>query len=328
MNSLARHCHAFAWALLAGLIAVFMVGSPCRAEGIAIQSGQKLAFLGDSITSMGWDVPTGYVHLVIAGLDANDVKVTPIPAGVSGNKSNDMLNRLDNDVLKKKPDWLTISCGVNDVWHGASGVPLPQYKQNMTQIVNRAQAAGIKVMILTATMIGEDQPNGNNQKLIGYNVFLRQLAKEKHCLLADLNADMQTAIEKETAAGKKPAHLLTQDGVHMNPLGNMMMAAGILKAFGLDQDQLNKAREAWLNIPNGWTASVQYEIHGNENFTLGQYLELQKQTTPERPGVADLLEALFRKDAEAALVPANGQPGKTKEIDDKFHQDVNEMLKK
>ena len=151
--------------------------------------------MGDSITEAGAG-PKGYIVLVISGLEANGIKATAIPAGISGHKSNDMLARLDRDVLSKKPDWMTLSCGVNDVWHGKNGVPLDQYQLNITKMVDQCQAAGVKVMILTATMIGEDQANANNQKLVAYNEFLRTLAKEKNCLLADLNADMQAAIAK------------------------------------------------------------------------------------------------------------------------------------
>ena len=66
------------------------------------------------------------------------------------------------------------------------------------------QATGVKVMILTATMTGEDQSNPTNQKLIAYNEALRTLTGQKHCLLADLNADMQAAV-KSTGAEKKAA---------------------------------------------------------------------------------------------------------------------------
>ena len=100
-------------------------------------------------------------------------------------------------------------------------------------------------MILTATMTGEDQPNPTNQKLIAYNEVLRTLAKEKNCLLADLNADMQTAIAK--AGVEKKGRVLTRDGVHMNPAGNQMMAAGVLKAFGLSAEQIEKSQKSWTD---------------------------------------------------------------------------------
>jgi len=134
---------------------------------------------------------------------------------------------------------------VNDVWHGANGVPLDQYKINITKIVDQCQTAGVKVMILTSTMIGEDQPNPNNQKLVAYNDFLKELAKEKKCLLADLNADMQAIIAK--AGAEKKGNILTGDGVHMNPAGDQMMALGVLKAFGLSDEELAKAKASWAD---------------------------------------------------------------------------------
>ena len=122
----------------------------------------------------------------MAGLKANGIEATAVPAGISGHKSDQMLERLQRDALDKKPDWMTLSCGVNDVWHGAKGIPLDQYKTNITAIVNQCQAQGVKVMILTATVIGEDLDNENNRKLIPYNEFLRQLAKKKKCKLTRL----------------------------------------------------------------------------------------------------------------------------------------------
>ena len=101
-----------------------------------------------------------------------------------------MLARLERDVISKKPDWMTLSCGVNDVWHGVNGVPLDQYKKNITEIVDKCEAAHIKVMILTSTMINE-VPNDNNTKLAGYNEFLRELAKEKKLPVGDLNEEMR-----------------------------------------------------------------------------------------------------------------------------------------
>jgi lysophospholipase L1-like esterase len=214
--------------------------SELQAEGLLVKDGESIAFLGDSITAAGAKGPTGYVNLVIRSFAAHAVNVTRYPAGIGGHKSNQMLARLERDVLSKKPTWMTLSCGVNDVWHGANGVPLDAYRENITKLVDRCQAAGVKVMILTSTMIGEDQPNANNQKLVAYNDFLKSLAKEKKCLLADLNADMQAAISK--AGPGKQGKLLTSDGVHMNRDGNIMMAIGVLKAFGMTDDQIETAK--------------------------------------------------------------------------------------
>jgi len=227
--------------------------------GIAVKSGDKIAFLGDSITQGGWGSPTGYVRLVMAGLEANGVKAEAVPAGISGHKSNDMLARLERDVLSKKPQWMTLSCGVNDVWHGKNGVALDDaalaagdfggggagrgtYKKNIAEIVEKATAAGIQVVLLTATVIQEKLDNAENAKLAPYNEYLRSLAKEKKLRLADLNAMFQERIKAENKPGQK---VLTGDGVHMAKEGDRLMATGVLQALGLDAAQLKTAQDAW-----------------------------------------------------------------------------------
>ncbi len=259
--------------------------TPAQAE-IPIKSGEKLAFLGDSITAAGKSNPGGYVNLVGSGLATNGVKIEVIGAGISGHKSNQMLGRLENDVLKFKPQWMTLSCGVNDVWHGEKGVPLEDYKKNITSIVDQAQAAGVQVILLTSTMIGEDQANPNNQKLIPYNDFLRSLAKEKKCLLADLNADMRAAVSKANTPGK---NALTGDGVHMVFPGDVMMATGILKALGLDDKQLAKAQDAWLDLPN--TASVKL----NANFSQREMQQLEKAAAARNTTAQKMVDEEVKK---------------------------------
>jgi lysophospholipase L1-like esterase len=293
-------------AILGAVALAALWTSELKAQELPIKSGEKIAFLGDSITAGGVASPSGYVRLVISGLEANGVKATAIPAGISGHKSNDMLQRLDRDVISKKPDWMTLSCGVNDVWHGASGVPLEQYKQNITSIVDKCQAANIKVMILTSTMIGEDQGNDNNRKLLAYNEFLRELAKDKKCLLADLNDDMRAMVKLPDGAPPRKGNLLTVDGVHMNPSGNQMMAAGILKGFGLSDAQMQKARDFWADIPNS------VELTGKVAVTLRQYDRLARLAESQHRSVADLVTAEVEKAVESLTksAPADGAAAK------------------
>ena len=226
---------------------------------ILVKSGDKIAFMGDSITQEGWGKPAGYVRLVMAGLKANGIEAEAVPAGISGHKSNQMLARLEKDVLSKKPQWMTLSCGVNDAWHGARGVPLDEamaangtfdaavsergtYKKNITEIIDKTTAAGIRPVILTATVIKEELDGELNKKLAPYNDFLRSLAKERKLQLADLNAMCHEAIK---AANKPGTNILTYDGVHMAAEGNQLMATGVLQAFGLNPEQIAKAKTSW-----------------------------------------------------------------------------------
>jgi lysophospholipase L1-like esterase len=107
----------------------------CAWASPIVKDGEKIAFMGDSITQFGNVNAGGYVNLIMDGLKRAGVKkLVKIPAGVSGNKSNQMLARLQRDVLDKKPDWMLLSCGVNDVGHGKNGVELEPYKKNISEI--------------------------------------------------------------------------------------------------------------------------------------------------------------------------------------------------
>ncbi len=271
-----------------------LTGGFVMGEDAQIKTGNKIAFLGDSITQGGAGHPGGYVQLVGSGLAAAGIKIEIIGAGISGHKSNQMLERLDRDVISQKPTWMTLSCGVNDVWHGAKGVPLEAYQKNITEIVDKAQAAGIQVMILTSTMIHEDARNDTNQKLAPYNDFLRRLAADKKCLLADLNADMQAAIKPATEGGQQVKLQLTSDGVHMGPLGDRLMAHGILKAFGLSEEQLKQANDAWLE-------SRTAKIQSHQSLTLREYARLSALAQGQGQTVAELVNEAFGKSIEELL---------------------------
>ena len=273
--------------VLAVAVAMGLFAQTGTAEELLVKSGEKIAFLGDSITQFGGNNPGGYVNLVIKGLEVNGLKVAPIKAGISGHKSNDMLARVDRDVISKKPDIMTLSCGVNDVWHGERGVPLEAYKTNITALVDKVQAANIKVVILTSTLIN-DMNNPNSLKLDAYNDFLRSLAKERKLPLADLSADM-----KEIMKAKGARANLTVDGVHMAIKGDVMMATGVLRALGLNQAQLDKANEAWLDMPD--TCPVQAKI------TLRQYekLDVKAEALTNKPPVNAYINAQFSKFIEA-----------------------------
>ncbi|MDR1304303.1 MAG: GDSL-type esterase/lipase family protein [Verrucomicrobiales bacterium] len=273
---------------ISSLIVALLATVSVNAEPL-IKNGDSVAFLGDSITQQGWGNTGGYVHLVVDGLALAGIKVTPYPAGIGGHKSNNMLERLERDVLAKKPTWMTLSCGVNDVWHGANGVELPQYQENITAIVERATKAGVKVMLLTATPI-QEVDNPHNQQLAAYNDFLRALAKEKNLPLADLSADCWAYL-KPLPPGPR---YLTADGVHMNPEGNLLMAKGVLRAFGFDDGELAAVEQKLLDAPNTAMFAGNYYIYppSPAGITFNQYRALQKIAKDRKLDINRLTAAL------------------------------------
>lgn len=236
-----------------------------KEKKLLVQPSETIAFMGDSITAGGVR-KGGYVTLAMEAFDQEGLNLTLIPAGKSGNRSKDMLARLDQSVISKDPDWMVLSCGVNDVWHFTlrlgtrtfEGVSLEEYKANIRKMIDKAQAADIKVLILTSTMIGEDPEKETNKKLVPYNDFLRAIAKEKGLPLADLSKDMHAALKKipdekgkarmfgEPNYQRNIKNKLTSDGCHMNKLGNIMMAKGVLRAFGLEERKIAAAEKSWI----------------------------------------------------------------------------------
>ena len=70
------------------LAALFSAAASLLHAEIPVKAGDKVAFLGDSITQQGNGGPGGYVQLVGSGLAANGVKVEIIGAGISGIAAN------------------------------------------------------------------------------------------------------------------------------------------------------------------------------------------------------------------------------------------------
>ena len=214
------------------------VAFPADGRGTPLQGVHRIVCLGDSITQFG-DGPKGYVGLIRSYLTAlspaHDIEV--LNAGVSGNTSKDELARFGPDVLDKKPDLLTISVGVNDDWHsfydnhplgdGPQGVDVATYRRNVESMVSQAQKNGVRVVLLSPTVIYEDLNSPQNIKLAGYLQALRDIARSRKCIYVDLQAPFRTMIDLYRTTGGKD-NLLTVDGVHMNDWGNRLMASSIL----------------------------------------------------------------------------------------------------
>jgi lysophospholipase L1-like esterase len=221
----------------------------------ALEPVHRIVCLGDSITA-GGEQPGGYVWLVrryLAAMYPNH-PIEVINAGISGHKSNDMLARFQRDVLDKKPDMVTISVGVNDVWHGfmdnhpagdgPRGIPLPAYRKNVEAMIDGAEKAGARVVILSATVIKETLDGPENRKAEPYNRTLRDLAAKHHALFVDYQKPFRALISDYRAGTNSGDLVLTVDGVHMNPLGNRVMAFTLLKALGVTAKDLADAHDA------------------------------------------------------------------------------------
>jgi lysophospholipase L1-like esterase len=285
---------------------IFALLTTLASAELLVKDGQKVAFIGDSITAQGWDYPGGYVKLTVAGLQTLGVKIVPIPLGIGGQTSRDMLARFANDVVSKKPDWVTISCGVNDVWHGDGGCPLDEYKKNVTAIVDQAQAAGIKVLLMTATVIGEDD-NDNNKKLVAYNDFLHQLATERKLPIAEENSTFAAAIKAGPALPNN-APILTGDGVHPNSSGTQVMASALLAGFGATTDQIVQVQKAWNDMPESAQVRSWQGFGISVPMTIKQYNVIRAAATEKKVNVDTFIDDVFMRAIGDAINAHRGEP--------------------
>lgn len=199
---------------------------------LPLQPKARFVCLGDSIT----EAQPGYVSLLGAFVTAAypERQVQFINAGVSGNRVIDLLPRLRRDVVDRKPDWVTIMIGVNDVWHdflpALQGVPLDEFTRSYRQVITTLrEQTGARLLLITPTCIGEDRENPENRRLAAYVQAVKDLGQESGLPVIDMNRRFWDVI----AAGRavNPEFSLTTDGVHPTLVGHMVIATTILAAL-------------------------------------------------------------------------------------------------
>lgn len=191
---------------------------------------KKVIFFGDSITEAAVK-PGGYIRLMDSIISAanKSSQYELIGAGISGNKIYDLYLRIEDDVIKQRPDIVVIYVGVNDVWHKASsgtGTDYSKFGRFYEAVVKKLQAAGAKVIICTPAVIGERTDHSNQQDgdLNLYSQWLRKFSNDRKIPLVDLR-DSFLRYNMANNPQNKESGILTTDRVHLNAKGNLLVAS-------------------------------------------------------------------------------------------------------
>lgn len=202
-----------------------------------MQDGKKkIVFFGDSITELGVK-KGGYINLLNQRI-ANNGQTSQfelIGAGIGGNKIYDLFLRLEKDVLNKEPNVVVIWVGVNDVWHKSmmgTGTDYDKFGLFYDAVVQKVQAKGASVVLVTPAAIGEryDQSNPQDGELNLYSNWIRKYAKEKQIALVDCRK-----LFLDYSAKNNPKNvdkgILTYDRVHLNDAGNQLVTDAVWEAI-------------------------------------------------------------------------------------------------
>ncbi len=120
------------------VVLLLLVASPASA------ADHVIAALGDSLTAgLGVSPEEAYPAVLEARLRREGFEYRVINAGVSGDTSAGGLRRIDW-VLKLRPDVVIVALGAND---GLRGQAPDVLRDNLTRIIERARAAGVRVLL-------------------------------------------------------------------------------------------------------------------------------------------------------------------------------------
>jgi acyl-CoA thioesterase-1 len=174
----------------------------------------KIVILGDSLTAgLGLDRKQSFPSLLQARLNREGYEYEVVNAGVSGDTSAGGLRRLDW-ALEGDVRVLVIELGAND---GLRGLPVAQLKQNLGEIVTRAKARSIAVILA-----GMEAPPNYGPK---YTNEFRQAYR-------DLAAEHNVPLIPFLLEGVAGLRTMNQgDGIHPNPEGARIVESTVWRTL-------------------------------------------------------------------------------------------------
>ena len=187
---------------------------PAVAQQPKAAAKRRIVVLGDSLTAgLGLPADQAYPSLLQQRLDANGFNYEVVNAGVSGDTSAGGLSRLDW-ALDGDVRVLIVALGGNDALRA---LPADELKQNLSRIIERAQARHIAVML--AGM--EAPPNFGRDYLVSFHQVYPALAKQYHVAFLPFLLD--------GVAGN--TELNQRDGIHPTAQGARIVADNVWTAL-------------------------------------------------------------------------------------------------
>ena len=212
------------------------------------KDGDRVCFIGNSITHGGGFHQNIFLYYATR---FPSKKISFFNAGVSGDVAHEILRRLDKDVLVHKPTVAVLMVGMNDVVRGFSADTsesrlkrehrmadtIALYKKNITRLAGRLTASGCK-LILQLPSIYDQTVKNSTENMYGVNdalekcaAFLKSIAPKYHAMVVDYGTIMKN-INKQQQQLNPSFTIVSEDRVHPDPPGHLVMAYQFLKSTG------------------------------------------------------------------------------------------------
>ena len=178
--------------------------------------------LGDSLT-YGWLVSKGYLDYLKEMLENKyHCRLDFVNKGIPGDTAFGGLNRLDKDVLEKRPDTVFIQFALNDAFLGYSALEFEGYIQRIVDIINERTTADI--VLITSIYLGYGMEGDVSN--IFYNV-LDKIAQINKISIVKVHDYWKKHIDNEAYFRT----LVQNDFLHPNEEGYKLMAEAIMEIF-------------------------------------------------------------------------------------------------
>lgn len=206
-----------------------------------IKDGQKVLFIGDSVTDCGRsrsgdsnDLGAGYPMFTASFVKAMhpELDISFVNRGISGNRTIDLVARWSRDCVELKPDWVSILIGINDTWRRYDQndpTTAEEYENNYRTILERTKKqTQANIIIMEPFLL--PYPESRKEWRVDLDPKIqvaRNLAMEYKARYIPLDGLLAAA------AAKTHPTVWSQDGVHPAKTGHAFIAMEWMKALGL-----------------------------------------------------------------------------------------------
>ena len=188
----------------------------------------RILFQGDSITDAGrdkrnyHDMGNGYPKFAAQHIREAfpNADIELINLGISGNRTDQLFDRMYPDVVDLQPDIISILIGINDIWHrhGSNRIETTdeQVAANYRAILSRIKAqTNAKILILAPFLLDNEEKESWRPELERILPIIRSLAEE----FADAYIPLDELFAKALPNQPEPQYY-SADGVHPNQNGS------------------------------------------------------------------------------------------------------------